>query len=122
MKRIAALISLIIASAFGLTVVVAATGAAPANADVRFCQTAPGSPCIGPVNGCTITLGGGQYVFVSDGDSVLDNFGHRLTCKNGKWVTTVALTQRSVDVNFMVGGGRVDVQSVPCDPNQVFCP
>lgn len=127
MKRyIATLAGLVLGLAACLTVAVGA--AAPASATISFCQTAKNSPCIGPVNGCHLTLGVGKYAFAETGDQFIDGSGQKFTCQNGKWVKTAA-SGSEVQIGGNLGRGVV-VQGPPgndsggdgCNPVQIACP
>lgn len=125
MKRIAAFgVASILATASFVMVILGT--AAPANADIRFCQTAKNVPCIGPVNGCSIQMGGGKYIFVDNGSSVLDNFGQRLTCRNGHWTATPARPGQEVESGSNLGRGLLTqgppAEFNPCPPDVLVCP
>ena len=83
-RRFAALAALLVGGACCPTVVVG--GGAPANAEISFCTTGKNSPCIGPVNGCTLKFGDGRYGFGENGDTIIADDGNRYTCVNGKWL------------------------------------
>lgn len=110
MKRhLAAFAGLVLGLAACLTVIVGV--AAPANATISFCQTTKTSPCIGPIGGCHLTLGGGKYAFAQPGDQFIDGSGQKFTCQNGLWVKTA-----SIGADVQMGGnlGRgVIVQGPP---------
>jgi len=101
----------------------ALTTSATANAETRFCQTSKGSPCLGPINGCTFILGGGKYIFVDDGDTIVNGAGERYKCSGGKWVKEARAFE--VSLGDILGRGVLE-QKAPydggCNPEQVFCP
>lgn len=123
-RRIAALAVLVIGLAACLFAVVGV--AAPANASISFCQTAKNSPCIGPLNGCSLTLGGGKYAFAQSGDTIIDGSGAKFVCVNGRWIKTAALGVRDVDLGFMIGRGLLAqgplIVDPGCNPEWITCP
>jgi hypothetical protein len=125
MKRhLAAVASLVLGLATTLAVVIGFAG--PAHATISFCQTAKNSPCISPINGCSLVLGNGKYIFANNGDSVIAGDGSRHICINGRWIKTAALGQNEVEIGGTLGRGVI-VQGAPapvsgCNPEQVFCP
>jgi hypothetical protein len=104
MKRyIAAIAGLVLGLAVCLTVV--GLTAAPANATVSFCKAVKGKPCIGPINGCSLSLGDNGYAFAENGDSIVNGAGIRMTCQNGKWVRAASGLRPEVQLGGLVGGG-----------------
>jgi hypothetical protein len=125
MKRhLAALAGLVLGLAACLTVIVGV--AAPANASISFCQTAKNSPCISPINGCSLTLGGGKYAFAQSGDTIIDGSGAKFVCVNGRWIKTAALGVPPVQLGPNIGRGVVaqgkPIGDIGCNPEQLFCP
>jgi uncharacterized protein (DUF39 family) len=90
MKRcLTAVAALVLGLAACLTVVIFSS--APASATISFCQTGKNSPCISPINGCSLVLGNGRYIFANNGDSVIAGDGSKHICINGRWIKTAAL-------------------------------
>lgn len=125
MKRYLAALAAAVLGLATILVVVLGTSA-PANASISFCQTAKNSPCISPVNGCSLNLGGGKYAFAQSGDTIVDGSGAKFVCVNGRWIKTAALGVREVDLGFMIGRGLLTqgppVVDAGCNPEEIFCP
>lgn len=100
---------------------------APANAAISFCKTAKNSPCISPVNGCSLVMGSGKYIFAENGDSIIDGSGAKMLCVNGRWIRTAALGVPEVQLGGTIGIGAVvqgpiGAPDPGCNPEQVTCP
>jgi hypothetical protein len=104
---------------------VAAVG--PADAQIRFCTAVKGSPCIGPINGCALVLGGNNYAFVDNNDTIVNAKGETYACRNGHWVQVIkkefAPEEQAMGTNF---GRGVIFQGLKgddtCDIITVGCP
>lgn len=96
------------AVAIGISVALVGTVlVAPAEATISFCQTGRNKPCLGPINGCAMILGGGRYAFAEDGDTVIAANGAVKKCVKGKWVTQ----KRALSINTANVLGRGSVVS-----------
>jgi len=124
-------VALTLAAFFGL-IFAALFFAPPADAAIRFCTARPGVPCVGPINGCALRLGGDNYAFVDSGDTITNSKGDKFKCDGIRgWVKVTAAAPRGgeskIPADYLGRGALlqeapIKVGDDPCDPITIFCP